>query len=72
MCFMCSYGVLSIVGEKESIRHYKNMVDGKFSILVLRVFTMGSVNYPVVLLENGESMHYILIGNCLSDNYGLP
>ena len=70
-CFVCSNGILRILGDSECKHHDNNVADNGVSITVLCVGSAGGVNGPVIFIAKGTSVHPWFSGDSLEKKYGL-
>ena len=75
-CFMCSDGILKILGDAHRPRHDKNTADNRVSVTSVRIGSAGGSNGPVVFLAVGNkgegSVNKLFRNKRLEDVYGLP
>ena len=75
-CFLCSEGVLKILGDAYRKRHDKNNSDNRVSITTVRIGSAGGSNGPVIFIAVGtkgaESVSKMYRNKRLQRIYGLP
>ena len=73
-CFLCSDGVLKIIGDKGKKRHDKNVADNRLSLTVVRCGNAAGNNGPVVFIGTGQNqkLNRLFRPSRLTKHYNLP
>ena len=53
-CFLCSDGILKIIGDAYRRHHDKNVADNRVSITTVRIGSAGGSNGPVIYIAVGS------------------